>query len=183
MAKDMLSECKTDTGSLSDFQAAFCSRCINPECSRSSFGSSHFDKRIATWEKRLFTDVPKMPKQDPRYLTLANQNFLPIEVGRTPEVSSNWISPNDPSTMKSAEPNVIIPVVKAEPQIIQVAQQKPNTTPKHMLLANTPASKQGVMLSGHNTQPERDSWATPEPPKDPVVPVGGRVRLGVKKEP
>jgi hypothetical protein len=78
------------------FAEAWCNQCLNPDCSRSTHGKTRFDQRTLTWEERLFTQVPRMSPQDPRYLQITRQAFHTIDVGPTPEVrTSAWHDPRD----------------------------------------------------------------------------------------
>ena len=195
--RDLLRECNDKQAPLDDFQTGFCSRCINPECTRSLYGQSRFDLRVNTWEDRLFKNVPKMDSQDPRFQPIAGKKFLTIDTGRTPEVrTSSWADPRDlqdepanrptPPVTPQGMPMVPVAVMDLTPsptesplqEAPQAQPRSPGRVPTHLLLSNT-LSRQGQMIGG---QPEaaapRDPWATPEPPKDPVVPVGSRVKMG-----
>jgi hypothetical protein len=179
--RDYLGECNDQKVPLEDFQAAFCSRCLQVECHRSRAGNSKFEQRTGTWVERLFTETPRLNPEDPRYPALSSQNFINIDVGRTPEVRSNWV---DPLTVQEVEP---VPAVSVEipPKIEPSPQQEPapkspGQIPRHMILANAP-DQSGKMLPGApppTTQPVRDAWATPEKPEGTVVRRGATIKLG-----
>ena len=187
--RDLLGECNIGQFPLDVFQSQCCSGCFNPECSRSLFGQSRFDLRVGQWEKALFTDVSRMSPDDPRYNSLAGKKFLTIDTGRTPEIRSDWVDPRDvsretPPIQASPVPIQVSPPVESAPQVpepLPIPAQQSTGVPTQLLLANTPASS-GIMLASAPAKPlatpSRDPWATPEAPKDPVVPVGGRVKLG-----
>jgi hypothetical protein len=186
--RDLLRECNDRQAPLDEFQQGFCGRCINPECSRSLYGQSRFDVRVNTWEDRLFTNTPRMDSTDPRYNEFAGKKFLTLDTGRTPEIRGAWVDPRDVPADASV-PAAVSVVVPPEPRIIEVPaveEPMPPTTPArnparvptHLLLSNTPAPR-GVMVG--QPPPEaaaRDPWAPPEAPKDPVVAVGSRVKMG-----
>lgn len=190
-ARDLLRECNDRQAPLDEFQQGFCSRCINPECSRSLYGQSRFDLRVNTWEDRLFTNVPLMDSTDPRYAEFAGKKFLTIDTGRTPEIRSAWVDPRDigesnneamPAPVQLAPPPpraVEAPAAEAAPAVEPgPLPRAPGRVPAHLLLSNT-AAPQGIMVGQPPpAAPARDPWAPPEPPKDPVVAVGSRVKMG-----
>lgn len=101
--EDYLPACNNQGVPHADFQAAWCSRCMNPSCQRSIAGSSLFEKRIGTWQDRLFEHPETLSKEDPRYAMIAAQKFqdipsgksLPV-VGASPQApSSSWLDPRD----------------------------------------------------------------------------------------
>lgn len=185
--RDLLKECNDKQAPLDEFQQGFCSRCVNPECGRSLYGQSRFDLRVNTWQDRLFDNVPRMDSTDPRYAEFAGKKFLTVDTGRTPEIRSSWVDPRDLSAESTVPAGVSLPhpepVISEVPEPATVAApvqppRNPARVPTHLLLSNTPAP-QGVMI-GRPTPaaPARDPWAAPEPPKDPVVAVGSRVKMG-----
>ena len=93
--RDYLGECNEHSVPLAQFQEQFCSRCVQPECSRSLHGTTKFDRRVASWRERLFTQVPHMSQEDPRFPLIAGKQFKMIQVAqKVPEVGSSWIEPN-----------------------------------------------------------------------------------------
>src|SRR5690606_19815310 len=92
--RDYLPVCNDKGVPLPEFQATFCVRCVQPECSRSRAGGL-FESRVASWEDRLFKNPPRMSKSDPLHAAIAAKRFIEIDVGRVPEVGgrSDWIDP------------------------------------------------------------------------------------------
>ena len=179
--RDLLRECNDRQAPLDEFQAGFCGRCINPECTRSLFGQSKFDVRVNTWEERLFTDVPKMDTHDERFAAIAGKRFLTFDTGRTPEIRTDWVDPRDvpqePVIIKEATPSTPEPSPEPSP-VVKPVPHAPSRVPVHLLRANTAVSS-GVMVGeAPPSAPPRDPWATPEPSKDLIVPVGSRVKMG-----
>lgn len=181
--RDLLRECNDKGAPLDEFQTGFCSRCVNPECTRSLFGQSKFDLRVNNWEDRLFNNVPRMDTRDPRYNTISGQRFLTMAVGRTPEIRTDWMDPrevSEPAPVALHVPKVeekVEPAVSEPVEVVRPPVTPSSRVPSHLLLSNSLG--QGVMVGQPPpTKPERDPWATPEPPKDPVVAVGSRIKMG-----
>lgn len=187
---DCMGECNEHRIPLQEFEQTFCIRCIQPECARSLYGKQRFDKRVATWHERLFSQVPQMDVQDPRFQLIHQQGFLDIDVGPTPEVRSNpdWSTPNQEpvpqatSTLAETpteEEGVSSPVVEEAKEVSKV----PLTLPKHLLTMNTP-NKEGYRLNQPDTkgpEPKADCWEAPTSEtvsKTTVVRPGAKVRLG-----
>src|ERR1051325_467081 len=103
--RDFLSVCNDQGVPLPDFQAWFCVRCVQPECSRSRAGGL-FETRVATWEDRLFKNPPRMPKDDPLYSTIAARRFIDIDPTRIPEVNGrlDWVDPRGLEEPKEPSP-------------------------------------------------------------------------------
>lgn len=205
---DFLKECNDQQVPLEDFRLQFCVRCVQPECSRSKHGTSKFDQRVATWEERLFTDVPRMESTDPRYLGIQGKMFkmfsLPVQQAG---VKSDWMDPRDlveptpephvpPPEEEEALPEEAIPPTEPEipmvpepvaPPFAAVSVQPPvkATTSKlspALLRMNTP-TQSGRMLAGNVPPPPKDAWAGPTAPKPTqdgavIVKRGATVRLG-----
>lgn len=177
-----------------DFQAAFCVRCMQRECSRSRAGGL-FETRVATWQERLFVNPPRMPKDDPLYSAIAGKMFKEIDVGRIPEVgralgSSAWVDPLTPDEA-SRDPNPIPRVAKAAPvapapAIAAADGSSPAPVPaaKARPPMNTPFV-QGTMIGAAGPpQPAVDRWAA-QPVTEParqgasgkVVSPGAKIRF------
>lgn len=176
--QDYLSECNDQRVPLEDFRQQFCVRCLQTECSRSLAGVSKFEQRVHSWEERLYTQVPRLDPQDPRYPSLANQKFISIDVSRTPEIRSDWVDPLTTQVTEPAPSQVASTPTPVEPSDAPTPQKPSTNAPRHMVLANAP-SQSGKMLGPVVApQPKRDPWATPEKPDGVVVLPGARVKLG-----
>jgi hypothetical protein len=199
---DLYAECNVEPRApLELFTAECCSRCVNPDCSRSRFGDSKFEGRISTWYERLFSEVPRMLPDDPRFGKIAGQKFLLIDAA-TPGASSSWVDPRDleratrlvvptpsPTPTREVRPGPQPPapapekaVAEPEPLIpkppVEVVK-RPAANPD-LAFANTPG-KQGQML-GSRPKPTASEWASPPPGEPPsnaqVVKTGAKVRIG-----
>jgi len=184
-----LGECNTHGVAVSDFEQTFCYRCKQPECARSSFGKDRFDQRVANWQDRLFTNVPRMNESDPRYAPIAGKRFLTIDTGPIPEVrtQSAWL---DPREIKEPEP---APVAASPAPIAAKPPEAPPATAAPVVASksarrlapmNTPHQSGGVMLPGAPSptpKPTTEAWdgpRQPPAPTDPVVKPGSKVKLG-----
>lgn len=200
MAQDFLNLCNSMNVPLEDFKGQFCNRCLNTECVRSIVGKSGFDQRVATWQQRLFTEVPQLGPEDPRFVQISAKKFLGVEAGPIPEigatpVKSAWIDPRNldeaservqkveasPPVLETVQEPVVAEAPKAESV---VSRPEPKTTtplipmntphrPKQML-ANAPSS-------ALKTPSPVDPWATPTNPETAGVKViqpGARIRFG-----
>lgn len=206
--RDWLSTCNDQNVPVNDFKLAFCDRCSQPECTRSMFGTTKFDKRVGSWEARLFSDVPRMDKKDPRYLPIAGSNFKMYDLERVPsnfqaKSQADWLDPRDlpelpaeeteafvaESTTQTPEPEL---PSEPEPDIIQEVSRplsekfptsKPpagvRNLPHSLLLMNTPT--QSKVLSGAPAPlPKADPWAGPVPTEGGTLPAAQVVKKGAK---
>jgi hypothetical protein len=193
--RDLLSECGQGMP-LDVLKSQWCDRCVNPECVRSAVGTSKFDIRVTDWERKLFTDPPRLPPDDPLYAAITAKRFITIDPGRTPEIRSDWVDPRD---LKEAEPPPLVvaapkaepaPAPKVEPapptpEARPATPPKPSTSPRSppgfLLGANAP-DQSGKILPGAPREPTTkvDPWAAPEPPQpgDVVVQPGARIKMG-----
>lgn len=179
--RDWLHLCNEFGVSTEDFRMQHCSRCLQQECTRSLHGKARFDERVATWEQRLFDEVPRMDEADPRFKILRSKKFVEIDPGPAPEIGRGaWLDPRDltdsvalvdaPETPKVLEPE------PPEPEA-------PKITPVRASPINTP-NQPGQMIGGKNRPvlaPKADPWAPKKeapPSKDPVVKPGARIRFG-----
>jgi hypothetical protein len=196
---DYLGECNDQGVPLEDFRLAFCVRCFQKDCTRSQFGTSKFEARVNTWEERLFSSPPQLPKNDPRYPAITAKRFLTLPAGPIPSVRE-WIDPQTLDT--SPSPNQASPA--PIPQIVRVAETPapmsepaPETSapmseevkktqesprPRQNLFVNTPYTGPR-MLANQPTPPSekpRDAWSAPEPlkPGEKVIKPGARVKIG-----
>jgi hypothetical protein len=168
--RDYLSVCNDQGVPLADFQATFCVRCVQPECSRSRAGGL-FETRVATWEERLFKDPPRMSKDDALYAILAAKRFVEVDTGRTPEVhgSAEWLDPRTLVERPEPEsrprivraPRASTPSERAEESNPPLRAQQPTEWRAPL---NTPFA-QGTMLAGAPPVPPKpDRWAVATPP-------------------
>lgn len=181
--RNLLSECNLNGAPLAIFSAECCARCINPECTLSMVGNTKFDLRVNTWEERLFTKVPRMSQQDPRFTMISGQKFLAIDTSRMPEVhTGNWIDPQDLEKPQPPPPSIApsAPPTEALSEVPPTSGRK--VIPRHMLLANAPPQAGKMLQTG--SVPPVDRWAGPvappstvDSPPAPIVKPGARVKL------
>lgn len=105
---DLYGECNVEKAPVNQFIDQCCSKCINPECTRSQFGKTKFGARTATWHERLFTQVPRMDRDDTRYGGIAAQRFELIQPALT--ISSGWSEPLVVSPGWSEPPSQQVPI-------------------------------------------------------------------------
>lgn len=191
--RDFLAVCNDQGVPLVDFQATFCVRCVQPECSRSR-AAGLFETRVATWQERLFDNPPRMPKDDPLYALLSAKRFIEVDVGRVPNVRgpSEWL---DPRALEESTPvEAPRPARPPRPGPAEVSVPAPEGGPAprvegtplgHRAPLNTPFV-QGTMLAGTPAQPAAaDAWAagtsavlaTETPPSAPIVKAGARIKF------
>lgn len=105
----------------------FCSNCLNPECSRSLYGRTRFDKRTNEWFDNLFAKVPRLSPDDPRYLPIAKQNFLdvPGPQGRAP-APQTWVDMHTPMAKQQEAAATSRPAFFQQPA--PVVEQQPAPT-------------------------------------------------------
>lgn len=164
MTRDSLKECNNQGVPLQDFTLQFCSRCMQPECIRSQFGKSLFEKRVTSWESRLFLEVPRMADEDPRYSSIAAKNFLQIDTSKPYEVRG-WVDPLEEKS--EAPPEDSIPV------------QDP---PEVSVTASPSQGRRGRMVGvplNVGVPVKADPWAT-SPQDTTVVKPGAKIRFGSK---
>ena len=110
MKDDFLKECLEEvrakaraTVPLDEFQNEFCRVCQNRSCSRSGGAAMSFDRRVESWERRLFIDIPRASESDASYDNIRSKRFLP-------PVKSAWVvvpeNLDKPSVRPWAEPPV-----------------------------------------------------------------------------
>ena len=166
--KDYLGrECELGGLPIAEFQEQFCSKCVQPECTRSRHGKSKFDQRVTNWEERLFLNPARMDQEDSRFAAISGQKFLSLEGIQTSGSQSEWIDPNE--------------VEKPSAIIVPKAVEQPK---RQLPMMNTPFQN-GAMIGGKGPPqkgPLTDPWAAPEPAKDPIVKPGTRIKLGVEKK-
>lgn len=185
--RDYLSVCNDHGVPLDDFQAQFCVRCVQPECTRSRAGGL-FESRVGTWEDRLFHNPPRMPKDDPLYAVLSAKRFLDIDMGRIPEVHgrSDWVDPRALET--PAEPvekprPARQPRPRPAPEVGATADAAPPVPPQPRGPLNTPFVQGAFLDSAPSSEPKpADRWSAPPPaaPAEPgvlVVKAGARIKF------
>lgn len=175
---DLLKVCNEKGAPLEVFKELCCDHCVQPECTRSRFGTTIFDKRVANWFDNLFASVPRMPSDDPRFLEIQGQSFSLI-APTAPGESSAWLDPRD---LKSS--TVQVPASIEPPRLETPEQPRPSPTglTQDVVLINTPRQA-GIMLRGAPEQAaksKRDSWDAPTPigPGETLVSRGARIQLG-----
>ena len=191
--RDLLVECVNADTPVDVLTAAWCSRCGNPECVRSTVGLSKFEQRIKDWEEKLFLHPPTLAPEDPRFSQIVAQKFITIDVERMPEIRSDWTDPRD-----LKEPEIVLPPAKVQPDPLIVlpptveapppSPPKPSTSgpsPALNLVGANASDQSGKVLRGGEraSTSKSDPWATPEPPDPPdpadiVVQPGAKIKMG-----
>ncbi len=194
MKTDYINECNEHRIPEEDFLGTFCLRCFQAECTRSLSGSK-FDQRTATWEDRLFTNIPRLDPSDPRYVPISSQKFLTLDTSRTPEIRGAWFDPlavtepAAPETPRIPAPAAIEPATESSTPAPEnpSPETPPKTTPSgrlpsRMILANAQDQSGKMLEASTEAAPQtasRDPWATPERgPAENVIRPGGVVKLG-----
>lgn len=142
---DLLHLCNNMGVAIPDFEAAFCSRCMQSECQRSLAGKSLFEARVHTWEDRLFKNPPKMDPSDPRFARISAQEFPDIQpspyfipnIGESPRQQSDWVDLRDlqaHQVEKKPEPKKAPPPPtqkspESEPEVAEKELQNPEHEP------------------------------------------------------
>lgn len=200
--RDLFSECAQPGTPIDVLKTEWCSRCGNAECVRSSVGLSKFEDRIKDWESKLFLAPPQLSPDDPRFARIQALKFITLDVGRTPEIRSDWTDPRDlvepePKPEPAAPPLIIAPpepvlvIPQQEPQARTPSPSKPTASPasSRVLLVGANAADQSgktlpAALGSSTTVPTgnaADPWAVPEPPQptnEVVVKPGAKIRMG-----
>jgi hypothetical protein len=192
--KDWMGDCLGDLAKKAgspltpqELKASFCDFCTQPECTRSLHGTSRFERRVSTWQERLFTQVPKMDARDPRFSDITSKGFVIIDQQAFAKPSGgDWVDPRDLKSTSVSVPEAVKPetVVSVEEPVVTVPDEPTTrTVPREVILMNTPAQR-GIMLPGGSQQlrPQRDAWDAPQlvKPGEKVVQSGATVRFGVQ---
>lgn len=192
--RDFLKECHTQVVGqvkeplpLTEFGSAYCARCLQPECSRSTHGTTKFDQRVATWKERLFLDVPKMDPNDPLFKSISSKDFQPVQESL---VVLGWgDSDSDPQPVMDVTPEPPQVVAIKEPEEQTPYFQPSNSTPsisRESLLLNTSVESEQYLpgapkSSGASNTPKKriDSWGASEQstPSEVVVTAGATVQF------
>ena len=193
--RDFLKECHSQVVSqvkeplpLTEFGSAYCVRCLQPECSRSTHGVSKFDQRVATWKERLFLEVPRMDPNDPLYKSISSKDFQPVQESL---VVLGW-----GETDSIPEPRDVTPEPSQEVVISEVLEEKaPYFQPvsnqasisRETLLLNTNVESEQYLPgaprpsgSSNSTKKMIDSWGAPEQstPSEVIVTAGAKIQFG-----
>jgi hypothetical protein len=178
---DFLLECNNLRIPDQDFVKQFCVRCLNQECQRSRPQGSRFDQRVATWESRLFLDVPRLTPDDPRYGKIANQDFVEVAPGwgQAPYEVQGWgEAAQEPKAPTLVGPVATEPAASNSPALGAPAPQ-PSRFQGQAL--NTPA-KQGMMLGNAPAPVAQDPWAGPPAlalaAGEVIIRPGARIKIG-----
>lgn len=101
--KDLLEQCMDSSpiqASIEDFQTAYCSLCVNPECVRSQWSISKWALRMERQENALNEPKILTPQGNEHFMRLANQGFVSLEtLEHEAKVYSGWDVP-EPSEKK-----------------------------------------------------------------------------------
>jgi hypothetical protein len=192
---DLYAECNVEPRApVEQFTAECCSRCVNPECTRSTFGNSKFETRVDTWHERMFSQVPRMLPNDPRFGAIAGQKFRLIDPA-APSQPSSWMDPRDLDRPVQVAVPVQAPIAPPAQRFVSAPEPAPepqepaqSVQPVRSLdlpSANTPVQR-GQMLGGKpapSATPGSKEWKTaepapPAPANERLVKTGARVRLG-----
>lgn len=193
--RDFLKECHSQVVSqvkeplpLTEFGSAYCVRCLQPECSRSTHGVSKFDQRVATWKERLFLEVPRMDPNDPLYKSISSKDFQPVQESL---VVLGW-----GETDSIPEPRDVTPEPPQEVVISEVLEEKPPyfqpvsnpaSISRETLLLNTNVESEQYLPgaprpsgSSNRTKKMIDSWGAPEQstPSEVIVTAGAKIQFG-----
>lgn len=170
---------------LEDFKLQFCDRCLNGECVRSIAGTSQFEKRVITWQERLFTDVPRMDSKDERFDGIHAKQFVEVHTGSIPEVGqSAWVDPRNldeppERTHKEeappAEPAIVEPMPIPSPPALVSPPPPALVSPQAV---NTPHRPRQMMKG--TPKPVVDPWEVKGEPagEGEIVNPGTRIRFG-----
>jgi hypothetical protein len=196
--RDFLKECHSQVvGQVKEpltfdmFSGAYCTRCLQPECTRSTHGSTKFDQRVASWEDRLFLKVPRMDPNDPRFESISRKEFSPVQ---DTLIVHGWGTESEPDPPRAFVPEPAqevaieeILTTKEPPPVYSKTDDSSPSISRDTLLMNTPVTAEQY-LPGAPKQPvpvispkkNVDSWGAAEQstPSEVVVNAGATVRFG-----
>lgn len=189
---DHLKLCNEHRIPFQEFEAMFCSRCLQPECARSQAGKSKFDQRVTQWEDRLFLKVLQMNPEDERYRNITAQKFLVVNPSN-PGTQTAWMDPRDVEPTKVISLPEPAPVVVVAPppvleeklpelDLIPITPEPPAPVLRPQVLRNTP--NQPRQMIGGAAPPAPASVLDPWQPKQPLKPgeqlvePGARIKFG-----
>lgn len=194
--RDYLKECHSQVSNqvkeplpMTEFGAAYCVRCLQPECSRSTHGVTKFDQRVATWKERLFSEVPRMDQGDPRFESISSKDFQPVQESL---VVMGWgESDPEPESRKDLIPETPQEVLVSEVPEVMTSYFQPDRTPSSIsrdtLLLNTSVESEQYLPGAprpsgpsDSTKKRIDSWGAPEQstPSEVVVTAGAKIQFG-----
>jgi hypothetical protein len=191
---DLYAQCNVEPRAPLDvFTAECCALCVNPGCTRSTYGNTKFESRVSNWHERLFVNVPRMRPDDERFGKISGQKFLLIDpAGSVSAPSQGWVDPRDLKPARVQVPARIEPAPpskQAEPMPEAVppsrAPEAPVETTRgparpETAFVNTPVT-QGQMIGG-KPAPAAPEWKSPVPivttKEDRVVKTGAKIRIG-----
>jgi len=152
---DLYGECNVENAPVDVFTAECCVFCINPKCSRSTFGKSKFEIRTSTWYERLFTDTPRMDPGDSNYSKIAAQKFVNIKPSLG-DINPDWVDP----LILDLPPSV-------ETSQAPVSETFPDAVSKLRSLKTKDESQTPEPEKPSTPEPVPVPEPTPEPPKTP----------------
>jgi len=118
--RDNLGECNQLKVPTEDFKMFWCNRCLQPDCTRSLYGTTKFERRVTTWLDRLFLKVPKMETGDPRFRDISSKEFHPV-------LDSWEISSEIPTAKEQPDQPVSFLAVPTEEVLIKEASESEGT--------------------------------------------------------
>jgi hypothetical protein len=147
MKPDYLRECMSDVprAPIDEFNARYCVICANRDCLRAgALNRLSFDKRVQSWRKDLFDEVPRAAEDDPRFAGHRSKRFIVLQSADAPSVTGSWSRPAEavaPAQPQPAEAPVAIhatpdaPAPVDEPTAVpaadpvRAAPRQPGNTP------------------------------------------------------
>lgn len=166
--KDFITECMADTqvkdATPEQFMSAFCSRCLNAECKRSSLRGLKWQQRMDRQIEALFSPTFADPS-DPNYLSIASQDFTTFEKQKV--VIDSWDhfeEANTPERFQKEEKKRGTPVIhKAELPAQQHGGNRLEDSVSQL------AASRGIEVSTKPTQESEPVLVEPpEPVPEPV---------------
>lgn len=105
--KDFLKTCMESVNvdsTVDEFKQAFCSVCVNPECTRSQWSESKWLQRMIRQEQALQNPTIIDPNSDPRFSQHASQDFISVD-DKQAQLYGGWVDvKEDGKIVHHAEP-------------------------------------------------------------------------------
>lgn len=171
--KDFISECMADTqvqdADPEQFMAAFCSRCLNSECKRSSLQGLKWQQRMDRQLEALFSPTFADPS-DPNYQPIASQDFTTFEKQKV--VMDSWDHFEGEGTKKPGKFQK--EDKKRGSPVIHKAELPPQQHEGRRIedSVNQLAASRGVEIPHTEPMPEEEEVThlepAPEPPPEPT---------------